>query len=145
VKEEAFSARYGSPFSCVALADVDDLVGTSEPLRHLDIQKGWKQMRRTITKGACMTESRRYERRQQATTIKRQAGDTNTRGAYLYGLRACRRAAALTQRELAEMSGTYQSTIHDLENRRRGAYPKTIRGLCQALDVGPSELLCQDP
>jgi transcriptional regulator with XRE-family HTH domain len=90
-----------------------------------------------------MTESRRCERRQQVTTVRRQAEDT-TRGTYLYGLRACRRAAALTQRELAEMSGTYQSTIHDLENRKRGAYPKTLRGLCQALDVEPSDLLSQD-
>jgi transcriptional regulator with XRE-family HTH domain len=92
-----------------------------------------------------MTESRRCERRQQVSTIKRQAGDTNDRGAYLYGLRACRRAAALTQRELAEMSGTYQSTICDLENHKRGAYPRTIRGLCRALEVDPADLLGKDP
>ena len=66
----------------------------------------------------------------------------NNRGAYLPGLRSCRTLAALTQRELAEMTGTSSGTICELETNKRGAHAKTIRRLCAALDVEPADLLC---
>ena len=93
-----------------------------------------------------MTEDgRKTERRRQVRAIKGLEKDPNNRGARLRGLWSCRMAAGLTQRELAEMVGTGQGTIHDLERQQRGAYPKTIRRLCAALDVEPADLICEDP
>lgn len=69
----------------------------------------------------------------------------DNRGAYLRGLRACRLMAALSQRDLAERIGTHQSTICALESQNRGAYPRTIRKLCEALKVEPSDLIYGGP
>lgn len=82
------------------------------------------------------------ERRRQVETIKKSvAQGSNGRGTLLPGLRAARLASALTQRELAWSIESNQGTIHDLERQARGAYPKTIRRLCQALNVDPADLL----
>jgi transcriptional regulator with XRE-family HTH domain len=64
------------------------------------------------------------------------------RGVLLPGLWAARVSAALSQRDLANMIGANQNTIQQLESRRRGAYPKTVRRLCQALGVEPADLMC---
>jgi DNA-binding Xre family transcriptional regulator len=40
------------------------------------------------------------------------------------------------------MIGTNQNTIQQLESQRRGAYPKTVSKLCQALGVEPADLMC---
>ncbi len=86
---------------------------------------------------------RRCIRQKQGETINNAlAGEPNNRGAYLQGLRACRLMAALSQRELARKIGTHQSTICALESQNRGAYPKTIRRLCEALEVEPVDLIC---
>ena len=69
----------------------------------------------------------------------------DNRGAYLRGLRACRLVAALSQRDLAERIGAHQSTICALESQNRGAYPKTIRKLCEALKVEPPDLIYGGP
>ena len=66
------------------------------------------------------------------------------RGVYLPGLWSCRVAAGLTQRELAGLIGSYQSTICALEAQSRGAYPTTLKRLCEALEVEPAELLCPE-
>jgi DNA-binding Xre family transcriptional regulator len=84
----------------------------------------------------------RAERQKQLEAIKRNLGRcSNGRGAPLPGLRAARLSVALGQRELAARIGSNQQTIHALERQARGAYPKTIRRLCAALDVHPSDLL----
>jgi transcriptional regulator with XRE-family HTH domain len=57
---------------------------------------------------------------------------------------ACRLAAGLTQRQLAEMIGGNAAGVRALERGRRGAYVSTIRKLCEALGVAPEDLLCGD-
>jgi transcriptional regulator with XRE-family HTH domain len=60
---------------------------------------------------------------------------------YLPGLWSVRVCAGLTQRELAGLIGSYQSTICALESQARGAYPRTLRRLCEALGAEPADLL----
>jgi transcriptional regulator with XRE-family HTH domain len=55
-------------------------------------------------------------------------------------LRELRERAALSQSEFAERSGVSRATIADLEAGNRGAQPRTVRRLAQALDVAPEEL-----
>ena len=57
-------------------------------------------------------------------------------------LRQLRQERALSLRELGERSGVAFDTINKLENqRRRGAQPRTIRRLAEALGVEPKELM----
>jgi transcriptional regulator with XRE-family HTH domain len=56
-------------------------------------------------------------------------------------LRALRKRRALSQRDLARTSGVGPVTISELERGVRGARPRTIRGLAEALDVEPTELM----
>ena len=55
-------------------------------------------------------------------------------------LREWRERAALSQGELAARSGTSRATIADLEAGNRGAQPKTVRRLAEALEIEPEEL-----
>ena len=90
-------------------------------------------------------DERKMEHRRQVGMVKKElakSADTR-RGVLLPGLRAARTAAALSQRDLAERLETSQGTVHSLECLSRGAYPKTIRKLCAALDVVPADLLCE--
>ncbi len=74
------------------------------------------------------------EHRRQVESIKRGARlSAGGRGYLLPGLWACRLAAGLTQRQLAELMGSDQATVRELEREHRGAYIKTIRRLCEAL------------
>ncbi len=83
------------------------------------------------------------ERRRRVAMIKQGARSTNGGRSYLLpGLWACRLAAGLTQRQLAEAIGGTQTTVRKLERQARGAYPKTIRRLCEALGVAPEDLIC---
>jgi DNA-binding Xre family transcriptional regulator len=85
----------------------------------------------------------RTERHRQIRAIKKEARSLNGGRSYLLqGLWACRQAAGLTQRQLAEMMGSNQTTVRKLEQQSRGAYPKTIQRLCVALGVTPEDLLC---
>lgn len=81
----------------------------------------------------------------QIETIKRAVQGQSERGLYLRGLRACRTAAMLNQRELAARAHTYQSTINALERQNRAASLAMVRRLCEALDVGPADLCSADP
>ena len=63
------------------------------------------------------------------------------RGVPLPGLKGLRRRRAMSQRELAELAGTTQGSIWQLETGRRGAYPQTIKRLCRALGVAPEDLI----
>ncbi len=56
-------------------------------------------------------------------------------------LRALRQQKVLTLRELEERSGVAYNTIWHLENGKRGAQPRTIRKLANALGVDPGELV----
>ena len=79
----------------------------------------------------------------QVAAIKKGARSLNGGRSYLLqGLWACRQAAGLTQRQLAEMMDSSQTTVRKLERQSRGAYPKTIQRLCQVLRVTPDDLLC---
>jgi DNA-binding XRE family transcriptional regulator len=89
-------------------------------------------------------EERTHDQRRQVEAVKKLGRIANGRGLHLPGLWACRMAAGLTQRELAERVGTNQGTIHDLERMSRGAYPKTMRRLCVALEVEAADLLCAE-
>ncbi|HEY6749886.1 MAG TPA: helix-turn-helix transcriptional regulator, partial [Rubrobacteraceae bacterium] len=63
------------------------------------------------------------ERRRRVAAIKEGARTANDgRSYYLRGLWACRLAAGLTQRELAEKIGSSQATVRELEREHRGAY-----------------------
>jgi DNA-binding Xre family transcriptional regulator len=86
----------------------------------------------------------KHDQRRQVDAVKRLARDTNSRGLLIPGLWACRIAAGLTQRDLATAIGSNQATIHELERSLRGAYPKTLRKLCEALNVEPADLLCAE-
>jgi ribosome-binding protein aMBF1 (putative translation factor) len=78
--------------------------------------------------------------------IEEKLADTpDVRGLYLPSLRAARVAAMISQRELAELAGTHQSTIHALEHQDRAASPSVLRRLCQALGVGPGDLCSTHP
>jgi DNA-binding Xre family transcriptional regulator len=82
------------------------------------------------------------ERSRRVAAIKETAESTNNGRSYLLkGLWACRLAAGLDQRQLAEAIGSSQATVGQLERGDRGAYPKTIVRLCAALGVAPEDLL----
>ena len=77
--------------------------------------------------------------------IKETAKSTNGGRSYLLkGLWACRLAAGLSQRQLAQAMGSSQATVGQLERGDRGAYPKTIVRLCECLRVAPEDLLSGD-
>jgi len=86
----------------------------------------------------------KHNQRRQVDTVKRLGRDTNSRGLLIPGLWACRIAVGLSQRDLAMAIGSNQATIHELERSLRGAYPKTVRSLCAALNVEPADLLCAE-
>jgi DNA-binding XRE family transcriptional regulator len=88
-------------------------------------------------------QEERAERHRQVSEIKRGARSANDGRSYLLpGLWACRLAAGLSQRQLAQIIRSSQTTVRELERERRGAYPKTIRKLCIALEVTSEVLLC---
>jgi DNA-binding Xre family transcriptional regulator len=85
------------------------------------------------------------ERSRRVAAIKETAKSTNGGRSYmLKGLWACRLAAGLNQRQLAEAMGSTQATVGQLERGDRGAYPKTIMRLCECLGVAPEDLLSGD-
>jgi DNA-binding Xre family transcriptional regulator len=85
------------------------------------------------------------ERSRRVAAIKETAESANNGRSYLLkGLWACRLAAGLTQRELADAMGGSQATVGLLERGCRGAYPKTILRLCEVLGVAPEDLLSGD-
>jgi DNA-binding XRE family transcriptional regulator len=82
------------------------------------------------------------QRRHGVAIIKETAESANNGRSYLLkGLWACRLAAGLDQRQLAEAIGSSQATVGQLERGDRGAYPKTIIRLCECLGVAPEDLL----
>jgi DNA-binding XRE family transcriptional regulator len=82
------------------------------------------------------------ERPNQVAAIKAAAESTNNGRSYLLrGLWACRLAAGLTQRELADAMAGSQATVGQLERGDRGAYLRTIVRLCECLGVAPEDLL----
>lgn len=59
-------------------------------------------------------------------------------------LREMRREAIMTQRELAAASGVENITISNIENgHRHGVRAGTLRGLAEALNAEPEELLAE--
>lgn len=94
-----------------------------------------------------VTMQERLSRREQVNRLKRQSDVVKRRVTVrLHGLKPCRLAAGLSQRELAQMIGGNQWTIAQLENEGgRGANMVTIRRLCRALKVMPADLICREP
>ena len=91
--------------------------------------------------------SERDERRRQVNRLKRKGWYGPGGGPLLLrGLKARRLQAGLTQRELARLIETNQTTISQLEKKyaRRGAYMKTIQKLCRVLEVQPVDLITRD-
>lgn len=85
------------------------------------------------------------ERPKRVAAIKAAAESRNSGRSYILpGLWACRLAAGLTQRQLAQVMGGSQATVGQLERGQRGAYPGTIARLCDALGVAPDDLLSGD-
>ena len=60
---------------------------------------------------------------------------------HLNGLKRVRQIKGYSLMELAEKSGVDDSMISKLENLRRGAQPRTLRKLAEALGVEPDELV----
>jgi transcriptional regulator with XRE-family HTH domain len=56
-------------------------------------------------------------------------------------IKELRRQRALSQRDLARLSGVSYDTIAKLELGHREAQPRTVRRLAEALDVKPTELM----
>jgi transcriptional regulator with XRE-family HTH domain len=56
-------------------------------------------------------------------------------------VRELRREQVLSLRDLEERSGVSYNTIWRIEDRRRGAHPRTIRKLADAFGVDPKELI----
>lgn len=56
-------------------------------------------------------------------------------------LREIREDKAMSQRDLARVSGIASSTIAELELKKRDAQPRTTRKLAEALGVEPVELM----
>jgi DNA-binding Xre family transcriptional regulator len=103
--------------------------------------------RRTNLKGKEVRgmNDEKTERSRRVAAIKETAESTNGGRSYLLkGLWACRLAAGLDQRQLAEAMGSTQATVGQLERGDRGAYPKTILRLCEVLGVAPEDLLSGD-
>lgn len=93
-------------------------------------------------KGAMNEDHLIKERRRQIRMIERTLEhNRDGRGTPLPGLKAARIMEGLSQRGLAEKIAGSQRTISELENQSRGAYPTTIRKLCQVLSVAPADLI----
>jgi DNA-binding Xre family transcriptional regulator len=122
-------------------------VATCEPLKSSTPGKARKMSRRTNLKGKEVRgmNDEKTERSRRVAAIKETAESTNGGRSYLLkGLWACRLAAGLDQRQLAEAMGSTQATVGQLERGDRGAYPKTILRLCECLGVAPEDLLSGD-
>jgi transcriptional regulator with XRE-family HTH domain len=74
-------------------------------------------------------------------TSKEQTVSSTSRSVLLPGLRQARQRSGLTQRELGELAGIGKGTIWELEVGRRGAYPRTVRRLAEALETEISNLV----
>ncbi len=66
------------------------------------------------------------------------------RGYDVYGLKERRRAACLTQLELADMTGIPNSTISYMEHGQRASGPR-VRALAKALKCKTSDLITPPP
>lgn len=59
-------------------------------------------------------------------------------------LKAARKRAAMSMRDLADASGVTLLTIHRIETGKvKDAFPSTLRKLAEALDVKPAELMSE--
>ncbi|HET9893782.1 MAG TPA: helix-turn-helix transcriptional regulator [Streptosporangiaceae bacterium] len=67
--------------------------------------------------------------------------EASTTSHFAHGLRACRKAAGLNQVALAKKAGCRQSTISQLENRRRRGTVGTLTVIAQALGCTIDDLL----
>ncbi len=74
---------------------------------------------------------------------KQEATSSVNRSTPLPGLGDARKRRGLTQRELAALARTGPATVSDLEKGHRGAYPSTVKRLCRALGVTPSDLMAK--
>jgi DNA-binding Xre family transcriptional regulator len=120
---------------------------TREPLKSSNPGKARKMSRRTNLDGREVRRmnDEKTERSRRVAAIKEMAESTNGGRSYLLkGLWACRLAAGLSQRQLAQAMGSSLATVGQLERSDRGAYPKTIVRLCAALGVAPEDLLSGD-
>ena len=88
-----------------------------------------------------LTYEQQQRRRPKGATQRSLKRGPRGRGVYLPGLWSVRVCTGLTQRELAGLIGSYPSTICALESQTRGAYPRTLRRLCEALGAEPGDLL----
>lgn len=57
------------------------------------------------------------------------------------GVRRCREAAGLTQRDVAEAVGLHPATVLDIEKARRRVHLDEAPALCEALDCTITDLL----
>jgi DNA-binding XRE family transcriptional regulator len=119
-------------------------VATRVPPKSSNPDKAQKMSRRTNLNGRevrGMTDETE-ERRHRVAIIKETAQSANNGRSYLLkGLWACRLAAGLNQRQLAQAMGSTQATVGQLERGDRGAYLRTIMRLCDCLGVAPKDLL----
>jgi transcriptional regulator with XRE-family HTH domain len=108
--------------------------------------EGSHQMKRlTEQKGLDRTEQLRVLREQTTRGWKDSMMDDRVWKIKLRGLESCRLAAGLSQRDLAKIVGTSQTTIAKLERGVVGVPTYMIRRLCRALKVLPADLICERP
>ena len=66
-------------------------------------------------------------------------------GLPLPGLRWQRQLSLMRQDELADAAGVARATVGELEREVRGAQPRTVKALAQALEVEPQTLIEPPP
>ena len=59
-------------------------------------------------------------------------------------LRRLRRERALSQQDVARITGMAQATLSDLEGGKRGARASTLRKMAEALGVEPKDLMKEE-
>jgi DNA-binding XRE family transcriptional regulator len=74
-------------------------------------------------------------------TSNEKTTSAHNRSVLLPGLRQTRQRSGLTQRELGTLAGVGKGTVFELEVGRRGAYPRTVRRLAEALETEISNLV----
>jgi transcriptional regulator with XRE-family HTH domain len=74
-------------------------------------------------------------------TPNEKATSGHNRSVLLPGLRQARQRLGLSQRDLGTLASVAKGTIWELENGRRGSYPRTLRRLTKALATEITDLI----
>ncbi len=91
-----------------------------------------------------MAHVKEQQHHRMRATEKKMIRRNRVGGVFLPGLWTARVLRGLTQHELAEKAQLGYTTVHLLENQHRGARPKTLKKLSEALGIEPADLICPE-